>query len=50
MPDAAFIEDVLQSSSAGVLIGSIYWPMCAGLALIFGAARRASSLLPAAIS
>jgi branched-chain amino acid transport system permease protein len=39
MPDAQFVENILQSLSAGVLIGAIYGLMCVGLALIFGVMR-----------
>jgi len=34
-----FLENVLQSLAAGVLIGAIYGLMCIGLALIFGVIR-----------
>ncbi len=36
MLDAQFVENILQSLTAGVLIGAIYGLMCTGLALIFG--------------
>jgi branched-chain amino acid transport system permease protein len=36
---AQFIENVLQSLSAGILVGAIYGLMCVGLALIFGVMR-----------
>jgi branched-chain amino acid transport system permease protein len=39
MPDAQAIENILQSLTAGVLIGAIYGLMCVGLALIFGVMR-----------
>jgi hypothetical protein len=39
MPDAQFLETILQSVTAGVLIGAIYELMCVGLALIFGVMR-----------
>lgn len=34
-----FIENVLQSLTAGLLVGAIYGLMCVGLALIFGVMR-----------
>jgi branched-chain amino acid transport system permease protein len=39
MPDAQAIENILQSLTAGLLIGAIYGLMCVGLALIFGVMR-----------
>ena len=33
---AQFLENLLQSLAAGLLIGAIYGLMCVGLALIFG--------------
>jgi branched-chain amino acid transport system permease protein len=39
MLDAQSVENVLQSLTAGVLIGAIYGLMCTGLALIFGVMR-----------
>ncbi|MFN2644104.1 MAG: branched-chain amino acid ABC transporter permease, partial [Burkholderiales bacterium] len=33
------IENILQSLTAGVLVGSIYALMCVGLGLIFGVMR-----------
>jgi hypothetical protein len=39
MLDAQFVENILQSLTAGVLIGAIYGLMCTGLALIFGVMR-----------
>jgi branched-chain amino acid transport system permease protein len=39
MLDAQSVENILQSLTAGVLIGAIYGLMCVGLALIFGVMR-----------
>lgn len=39
MLDPQTVENVLQSLTAGVLIGAIYGLMCTGLALIFGVMR-----------
>jgi branched-chain amino acid transport system permease protein len=39
MLDAQLVENILQSLTAGVLIGAIYGLMCTGLALIFGVMR-----------
>jgi branched-chain amino acid transport system permease protein len=39
MPVAQFVENVLQSLTAGLLVGAIYGLMCVGLALIFGVMR-----------
>lgn len=39
MPAAQFVENVLQSLTAGLLLGAIYGLMCVGLALIFGVMR-----------
>jgi branched-chain amino acid transport system permease protein len=36
---AQYIENVLQSLTAGLLVGAIYGLMCVGLALIFGVMR-----------
>jgi branched-chain amino acid transport system permease protein len=39
MLDPQFVENILQSLAAGVLVGAIYGLMCVGLALIFGVMR-----------
>jgi branched-chain amino acid transport system permease protein len=39
MPFAQLVENVLQSLTAGLLVGAIYGLMCVGLALIFGVMR-----------
>ena len=39
MPVAQFVENILQSLTAGLLLGAIYGLMCVGLALIFGVMR-----------
>ena len=39
MPVAQLVENILQSLTAGLLLGAIYGLMCVGLALIFGVMR-----------